>query len=129
MISPTGKGIRLTDSHGMGRYGASRGNRQHAGADYICTPGQTIVAPITGTVEREARPYAEGEYSGVLINGRHMQVKLFYLKLRDGIIGKSVSQGEIIGSAQNISKKYKGMIPHIHMEIISINPEILTEML
>lgn len=132
MISPTGKGIRISDALGMGRYGAPRGDRRHLGTDYVCTPGQNVVAPIAGIVEREARPYVEGHYSGVLISARHMSVKMFYFKPKPGIIGKAVVQGDTIGTAQDISKKkkdYKGMIPHVHLEIISIDPAILTEML
>lgn len=133
MISPTGKGIRRPDKWGKGEYGDSRKSqgkrRPHNGADYVCYPGQAVVAPISGIVVRRARPYARGHYSGVLIQGKHVTVKMFYLKPEKDIIGCVVHQGAKIGMAQDISEKFPGMTPHIHLEIDSIDPEIFIDML
>jgi len=52
--NPTGKGIRGTDKHGSGWFGASRGNRIHTGADFICVPGQDISAPFDGKMGRSS---------------------------------------------------------------------------
>ncbi len=118
MISPTGKGVRGTDNWGSGAFGASRGERTHKGADYICEPGQSVVAPCTGFIVREARPYADRPYSGVLIADGVMTIKLFYFSPFEHLIGKGVEQGQAIGIAQDISAPgYAGMTPHIHMEI------------
>ena len=133
MISPTGKGIRRSDKWGKGSYGDSRksqGSRYaHKGTDYICDPGQDIVAPIRGLVTRFARPYAKGIYSGLLIQGRHVAVKMFYFKPEKSIVGCFVKQGRVIGKAQDISEKFPGMTPHVHLEIDSIDPEIFTDFL
>lgn len=129
MISPTGKDIRISDKHGMGRYGASRGKKRHRGADYICEPGQSVLSPIAGIVRREARPYREGPYGGLVIENQFVAVKMFYLKPDLSLIGVSVKQGQEIGKAQDLRDKYPGITPHIHMEISSIDPEIFTEML
>ncbi len=78
MRSPTGKGIRRLDKWGTGKYGASRGDKRHEGTDYVVSPGQDIVAPIEGIIIRKARPYRKGKYSGVLLEGKHMSIKMFY---------------------------------------------------
>lgn len=129
MISPTGMGVRKADKFGQGIYGASRGGKIHKGTDYICEFGQDVYSPINGTVIREARPYASHEYSGVLIQNKWIAVKMFYFQLDYGLVGKQVEKGQVIGQAQDISKKYPGMIPHIHFEIESVDPEIFTGML
>lgn len=127
MISPTGKGIR-SDGAGDGRYGTARGDKIHKGTDYLCEPGQPVYSPITGTIIREARPYTEGPYSGLLIQGKHCSVKLFYLK--PGVTSGPVKQGQVIGIAQDISKKHgDNMTPHIHLEIESLDPDIFVRML
>lgn len=125
MISPTGKKARTRDKWGGGCYLAKRGNnRLHDGTDYICTPGQDIVSPIAGRIERIANPYANEKYSGLLIQGEWMAIKLFYFKPDKELIGKTIDKGQKIGIAQDISEKYPDMTPHIHLTIISINPEI-----
>jgi murein DD-endopeptidase MepM/ murein hydrolase activator NlpD len=130
MLNPTGMPIRGSDKWGEGRYGASRGSRIHEGADYICEPGQPVRAPIEGEIVREAKPYPESGYSGLLIQGKYMAIKMFYLEPFRDMIGKHVAQGDIIGVAQDISKRYdKEMTPHIHLQIEHLNPEILTEMI
>jgi hypothetical protein len=129
MISVTGKKIRVKDNWGEGHYMASRGRRKHKGTDYICNPGQEIISPIKGIVIREAKPYAKSDYSGLLIKGKQIEIKMFYFKPRDGLKGMEIQKGEIIGIAQNIAEKYPGMIPHIHVEVVSIDPEIVTDYL
>lgn len=124
MISPTGQGIRH-DPMGHGHYGAARGDKYHKGTDYLCDVGQKVVSPITGTVIREARPYAEGDLSGLVIRNKGMEVKLFYLNPLSSMIGKCVEAGDVIGIAQDVSELHgHNMFPHIHLEIVSINPDI-----
>ncbi len=129
MISPTGKGVRVKDVWGEGRYGVSRGDRKHKGADYTCRSGQEVVSPINGKIIREARPYAGSKYSGLLIEGEHMAIKMFYFEPYKYMAGMKVRKGEPVGIAQDISEKYSGMAPHIHLEIVSADPEIFTEYL
>jgi len=129
VISPTGKKVRGHDHHGSGAYGALRGDRKHTGSDYVGVPGQSVVSPINGKIIRESRPYADGPWSGCVIEGKHMTIQMFYVKMNDGLIGKQVCQGEIIGRMQNIGQKYPGITPHVHLSIKSINPEIFTNYL
>lgn len=125
MISPTGINTIRKDLQGSGKYGAPRSNHWHKGTDYICVPGNRIVAPISGIVNRIAKPYANSHYSGLVITGVSMCIKMFYLEPDVLLIGKKVLQGDSVGWAQDISKKYEqGMTPHIHLEITHINPDI-----
>lgn len=124
MLNPTGKKQRKRDAHGSGGYLSSRGGRVHRGIDFRCDPGQVVVSPIGGRVVRISRPYAVGEYSGVVIRGNKMTIKLWYLKPYPCIIGRGVCQGQEIGRAQDLSKKYPGMIPHIHLEIDHVDPQV-----
>ena len=128
ITSPTGLGIR-SDPAGDGHYGAPRGRRKHDGLDFLCKPGQTVRCPIeAGKVIREARPYARGTYSGLLIQNKHLAIKIFYLDPWPGVIGKIVQRGEPIGIAQDVSEKYQGgMEAHIHLAVVSFNPQILLE--
>ncbi len=124
MISPTEKGVR-NDPCGSGYYRAKRGGRLHKGTDYLCVGGQSIYSPISGLLKREAKPYAKEEYSGCVIENEFVTIKMFYFKPFKDLIGKKVEQCQHIGFAQDISKKYSPkMLPHIHLEIISIDPNV-----
>jgi len=130
MISPTGNNTIRMDSLGSGKYGARRKNRYHKGVDYECLPGEYVFAPISGNISREAIPYANKEYSGCVIVGKLQTIKMFYFKFDKSLIGKQVAQGDIIGTAQDISKLHGSeMLPHIHVEIISIDPDLFINQL
>jgi len=127
VISPTRRGIRRADRWGSGEFLAPRKNHRHRGVDFICTPGQTVVAPVDGVLKREARPYLREDYSGCLIESPNYVLKMFYLRLDEHLLNKlptTVCKGQALGTAQDISKKYPGMIPHIHLEFVLVNPEI-----
>jgi hypothetical protein len=84
IMSPTGMGIR-NDAAGSGVFGARRTKTvnctlveyEHEGTDYQCIPGQAVYMPFTGQIVREARPYADGSYSGVVIKSRRRTVMMF----------------------------------------------------
>lgn len=128
MISPTKLGMRGNDKWGSGLYGASRGGRKHRGADFICIPGQEVWAPTRGMVVRIAYPYAEPYkdimYSGILIEANDCAIKMFYFEPLKTILKTTVEEGQLVGHAQDISVRYPGMIPHVHLEILSMNPEL-----
>lgn len=131
MMNPTGKPIR-NDSGGAGYYGAPRskmvGGKKvsyaHAGVDLQCDPGQRVLMPFTGRVVRVAKPYAGDYYSGLYLSGKKMDLKMFYIMPDMALVGKVVKEGEVIGYAQDISKKYEGVTPHVHLEIVKCDPEI-----
>ena len=131
MINPTGKDIRYADAWGRGHYGASRDhNRRHKGVDYLCEPGQQIRAPVSGRIVRKARPYAKSDYSGVLIQGEAVALKIFYFEPDVNLIGCHVEAGQVIGIAQDISKKYgEDMLSHIHIEAVSLDVSLFIDRL
>jgi hypothetical protein len=124
LISPTGKSIR-NDPKGNGGYGSPRGTRKHDGIDWLAKPGQDVVMPCrNGFLRRIIYPYASDlSYKGVVIEGRMGKAKcfivLFYVDVANNRIGKMFSQGEVIGKAQDIAKKYGGrpMKNHVHMSV------------
>ena len=128
ITSPTGREIR-NDSEGLGYYKAPRGNKKHQGYDFLCTPGQDVVCPIeSGKIVRVAYPYQDKVFSGMLIEGRHISIKLFYCNPCADIIRKWVVRNDVIATAQDISKRYgKATAPHVHLEIVAVDPEILLE--
>ena len=133
MISPTGKGIRQPDGWGSGYYGATRmkkgETRKHRGTDYVCIPGQVIVCPIDDAeVIRESIPYANEEYSGLILANDVITVQMFYLNPYPNIWRSKVKVGDGIGIAQDISEKYEGMTPHIHVSILSIDPDLIVRL-
>ena len=119
LISPTGKSLRIMDHFGSGLYNAPRGNLKHNGIDFLCDPGQIILAPVDGVKN----------YSGVYLENESLSLKMFYFTPDKKIIGKKVSRGQRIGIAQDISKLYntgvKKMLPHIHLQIETIDPTLL----
>ena len=128
MINPTGKKIR-NDREGFGYYGAPRGHRVHKGTDFECDPFQEVKAPISGVVTRKVYAYADDpQWTGVEIEGERGVVKLLYINPLNNILGKTVSAGDIVGYAQDISKRYSpDMTPHVHLEIVSLDPMCLVE--
>lgn len=126
IVSPTGGPVRETDKHGMGHFGAPRGEDKHKGADYVGEPGQKIVSPINGKVVRVARPYADdSRYSGLLISGKHLYIKIFYIEPDLDVIGAGVFKGKtVIGTMQDIGKRYDGIPPHVHLQAM-VDPEYL----
>jgi len=134
MISPTGLGIR-SDGGGDGHFGAPRTKTknkkpfhyEHKGTDFLCKPGQDVVAPVFGKIVRIAYPYPDKEYSGLVIDADWIKIKLFYIEPIKSAVGKTLYPGEQIGIAQDISKRYPdhGILAHVHLEIIKVtlNPE------
>jgi len=125
LISPTGRGIRGQDNWGSGAHNAPRGKRKHDGVDFICKPGQKVQSPIYGRVVRVARPYVDSPYLGCLIANERLEIKLFYFKPDISVIGKDIKQGDYIGIAQDISIKYPGIVPHLHLQITNMDPNLL----
>ena len=124
--SPTGYGVRGYDAWGGGEYGARRGADIHKGVDFICIPGQFVVAPISGKVVRIAKPYADWDFSGILMQSAEMELKLFYFNPYEGLVDAYVKRGAEIGVAQDIRLKYDNrMTPHLHLQIDSIDPILL----
>ena len=109
------------DESGDGSYNATRtGNRKHGGVDILVTQGQKIHAPFNCDVLRIAKPYENGNLSGLEIqNEAGEKVKVFYIQPRADIVGKKMRKGQLIGIAQRVRTHYPnspGMKDHIHIE-------------
>jgi hypothetical protein len=49
---------------------------------------------------------------------------MFYFEPLKTILKTTVEEGQLIGHAQDIRVRYPGMIPHVHLEVLSMNPEL-----
>ena len=122
--NPTGLGIR-SDSEGGGRFGDRRGpTRVHDGLDVVCVPGQKVLSPISGVFTRIVYPYASDlSWSGVEIKNEDFWIWMFYIDPRRSLLKTYVLAGDVIGAAQDISRKYgAAMTPHIHLQVRRISP-------
>lgn len=117
--------LRNCDSYGCGDFGASRTNSAgtHQGLDIIVYQGESIYAPFESIVTRFGYPYAnDTSYRLVEFKGigsyKGYVCKVMYVNNNSEIVGQTVSKGQFITTAQDISKKYgSGMIPHLHIEL------------
>jgi len=112
------------DSQGDGFFGASRGRRRHNGIDILVSSGSAVYCPIEGVMFRMAYPYGtsrgNGQWEGCVIVGvgdyQGYEVKIFYM--RPFVMGDYLFPGDIIGVAQDISRKYSpSMMDHLHVEV------------
>lgn len=131
VISPTGLGMR-SDAAGLGHHGAPRGGRLHNGMDFLCVPGQVVISPIEGNCMRYSYPYKDLSYNGVRIEGSQLTVVLWYVTPNfepSEVVKGIVHQGDEIGIAQDVSKKYGdiGMLPHVHLRIEKCDPRLLMD--
>jgi len=126
MTNPTGKGVRGHDSFGSGAYQATRTTagrtRLHGGIDFASDAGQVVIAPMAGTVTREAKPYSDGGPwdTGLWIESSEREaliVKMFYARPLPGIIGTYVREGDPVAIAISLQDKYPGITDHVHTEI------------
>jgi hypothetical protein len=134
---PTSLGVRASDVHGKGHYGASRGTRKHKGTDYTTKAGEHVKAPMSGVIARISSPYSNPSKSqkkintGIQINASDGTVcKLFYVKLKENMLGEVVWPGEVIGTALSLQGTYKGITDHTHVQItnakgITVDPTTL----
>jgi|WetSurMetagenome_2_1015567.scaffolds.fasta_scaffold510558_2 hypothetical protein len=117
--------IRGTDAFGSGAYGAARKKSngteyKHQGLDIVAESGATVKAPFDLTFVRKAYPYSgDTNYTGAVYNFDEGEIRIYYIT--PIITEKNFKQGEVIGTAQNISAKYststQKLTNHIHIEI------------
>lgn len=132
-MNPTGRGIR-NDAGGAGYFGAPRGNRLHKGTDYIAQyifkvkKGQEIWMPVgQGEIARTSLPYKNDlKWRGVYIFHPRIELQMWYLEpVGELIRAGPLEIGTVIGHAQNIGEKYPDVTPHIHLQIVRIDPTIV----
>lgn len=109
--------LRGCDSHGCGHYLAKRGSRTHTGQDLLTPAGAGVGAPVAGEVTKIGYPYADDlSFRYVQITNNGYDVRLFYVE-PSVQVGQVVSQGEPIGTVQDLSKRYAGIPNHVHLEV------------
>lgn len=124
--------IRGNDPHGLGSgaFGVSRGGgtRKHSGIDIVVRENEPIYAPFDMIFNRVAIPYANDNiYRGAEYLTDFGTVKIFYFQPLT--TKRNFLKGDVIGYAQDISKKYDPrMTTHIHFEMRDqkgnlLNPE------
>lgn len=116
------------DTHGSGHFWASRdgGERHHLGVDFIAVPGDEVLSPIDGTVKRLGWAYINDDFGLIEITGRgrHEGVKVELLYLAPYVRkDQTVTAGQVVGHAQDVSKRYAYITPHVHCTIWrAVNP-------
>lgn len=116
--------FRACDGQGCGHYGASRdgSTRTHAGVDIAVSPYSSIYSPMDGYVTRMYNVYTDTtEYKGIEISGTGLysgySMKIMYMQPDTAMIGQYVYRYDILGYAQDISARYSGITPHVHIEV------------
>lgn len=125
---PTQRGLRGTDGCGDGSFGAPRGDRLHRGLDVLAEPGDAIHAACSGTVTKLGFCYADDlsyRYVQITHNTLPIVARLLYV-LPDVDVGQAVAIGDVVGTAQDIAKRYgNGMKNHCHLELQAVDNAVL----
>ena len=109
---------RKADKHGMGHFGAPRGDRKHIGIDYACAPGSQVLSTVTGIVTKLGYAYADDlSFRYVEITEDHIKHRFFYVEpsVKEG---DYIKEDEIIGASQSLNERYEGITEHVHYEIL-----------
>jgi LysM repeat protein len=122
-VNPTGGGLR-NDSGGHGHYGASRrranGPGVHHGIDILSTPGQSVRAPISGTL-RQVNPNNIHQGFEIVSPDGRQSVRVFYAAPDGSLIGQRVQAGDDVATAQDLqmrgSRYGANVRDHVHVEI------------
>ena len=115
---------RVGDSYGSGYFGASRdgGRRKHMGQDYLSSPGQSVFSPVSGIVKKVGPAYASGESGWLKMvtieTSFGAKVNIMYVLPWAVEVGQKVTRGQLLGNAQDLTKKYPGIKNHIHLEVL-----------
>lgn len=117
---------RKSDSFGGGHYGASRGNRKHNGKDYACYPESKVFSPVVGQVTRLGYPYSDDtSFRYVQITTREgYDVRVFYVDPLV-VLNEQVNESSIIGSSQELGKRYPEITEHVHLEVKGKNGQFI----
>jgi murein DD-endopeptidase MepM/ murein hydrolase activator NlpD len=132
-MNPTGGEPRGHDAFGSGEFGASRdgGDRHHEGVDYVDTPGQDVVAPISGYVTKIGWAYDDDrqlKFVEITNPALHYAARTFYVTptVHEG---QAVQMGQTIGTAESLQSRYAGITNHVHLEVIKAGRRMDAEQL
>lgn len=119
--------LRENDVHGSGAFGASRTHGKHQGVDVIVQKNDYVYAPFSGTVTKFGYPYhGDTKFRYIEITGDKYKMRIMYAELDPAFkIGSKVISGNFIGTSQDISEKYLGITPHLHVELRTLSGSLL----
>lgn len=120
--NPTGQAPREHDDFGDGYFSASRdgGARRHEGVDYAGTPGQTVVAPLSGFVTKIGYAYADDqnlEFVEITNPALGYVARVFYVD-PSVQVGDAVHLGAPVGKLDSLQDRYPGITNHVHLELM-----------
>jgi murein DD-endopeptidase MepM/ murein hydrolase activator NlpD len=115
------------DNWGEGSFGSRRGSKFHDGLDIVVELGDSIYSMIDGVIEKVDYPYASDlNWTGIQISNHYVRTEIWYMSPRIDKNNLFVKEGDLIGTAQDISQKYPPvgdneglglMTPHIHVRV------------
>jgi hypothetical protein len=113
------------DLWGDGAFGSRRGSKFHDGIDILVQPGDPIFSMIDGVIEKVDYPYASDlSWTGIQIGNDKVRTEIWYMTPNIPSGNLFVREGDLIGTAQDISHKYPPtekipgpMTPHIHVRV------------
>jgi len=116
--------VRTVDNFGQGCYNAPRGSRRHKGIDFSCYPGSEICAEMFGRVTKIGYPYDDDDDNDGKPDFTYVEIedtagnKARYFYVKPCVTkGDMVNSGQVIGTSQELGKKYKGITEHMHFEV------------
>jgi murein DD-endopeptidase MepM/ murein hydrolase activator NlpD len=119
--NPTMGPLRGEDSYGSGSFGATRdgGHRVHDGADYVAAPNTIVYSPISGEVTKLGYAYAKNtalRFVEITNSVSSLVSRVLYVdpSVKPGDVLKA---GDPIGVAEDLSKRYRGITNHVHVQI------------
>lgn len=119
--NPTMGPLRGEDAYGSGSFGAARdgGHRVHDGADYVAAPNTIVYSPISGEVTKLGYAYAKNtalRFVEVTNSVSSLVTRVLYVdpSVKPGDLLKA---GDPIGVAEDLSKRYRGITNHVHVQI------------
>jgi len=119
-IPAPGGWIIRSDSGGDGRWLAPRGSRQHMGVDLATKVGDQIMSPMDGKVKLTAAQTGGMPGTKIIGTGDYEGYKayLFYCEPNAGMIGKTVSKGDVVATQGDLSVDYPENVgDHVHVSI------------
>jgi len=123
--------VRVHDAHGYGEFGAPRVRGTHKGIDLLVSPTEAVYSNVSGKVTKIGKPYYVRNASkrkDVHKNSmRYVQVtdnngldhRFFYVSPLVKV-GDKVKIFDKVGECQHVSKHYRGMMNHVHYEVLKI---------
>lgn len=113
--------IRGFDKFGCGAFGASRdgGTRTHKGVDIITRDGEPFYSLNEGTVTKLGYVY-KGSYTFryVQVTDKDGAAWRYHYLTPTVELGLKIKVGQEIGTSQSLEKKYPGITPHCHFEVM-----------